>query len=47
MRLTCRQQRALTILTQTEQTIMVGGDNGVVSSFDISTHELIDVWNVG
>lgn len=26
---------------------MVGGDNGIVSSYDISTHELIDIWNVG
>ena len=26
---------------------MVGGDSGIVSSFDIETHELIDIWNVG
>lgn len=26
---------------------MLGGDNGIVSSFDIQTHELIDIWNVG
>ena len=26
---------------------MVGGDNWIVSSYDIATHELIDVWNVG
>ena len=47
VRLNCRQNKGLTILAQTEQTIMVGGDNGIVSSYDIATHELIDVWNVG
>jgi hypothetical protein len=26
---------------------MMGGDNGVVASFDINSHELIDIWNVG
>ena len=26
---------------------MMGGDNGVVCSFDIQTHELIDIWSVG
>ena len=26
---------------------MIGGDNGTVSSFDIGSHELIDIWNVG
>ena len=26
---------------------MVGGDSGIVSSFDVATHELIDIWNVG
>mmetsp|Transcript_34024 Transcript_34024/g.33184 ORF Transcript_34024/g.33184 Transcript_34024/m.33184 type:complete len:273 (-) Transcript_34024:1695-2513(-) len=26
---------------------MVGGDSGIICSYDISTHELIDVWNVG
>ena len=25
----------------------MGGDNGIVLSFDVSTHELIDIWNVG
>lgn len=34
-------------MSQIEQTILIGGDNGIVSSFDISTHELIDIWNVG
>jgi hypothetical protein len=41
------ENRALTILNQAEQTIMVGGDNGIVTSYDITTHELIDIWNVG
>ncbi len=26
---------------------MTGGDSGIVSSYDISIHELIDIWNVG
>jgi hypothetical protein len=26
---------------------MIGGDSGVVTSYDIATHELIDIWNVG
>ena len=25
----------------------MGGENGIVSSYDISTHELIDIWEVG
>jgi len=47
VRITCQSMKALTILTQIEQTIIVAGDNGLVSSYDISTHELIDVWHVG
>ena len=47
VRLSARSLRALTLLAQAEQTIMIGGDNGIVCSYDISTHELIDVWNVG
>jgi len=42
-----RNQRAATILNQIEKTIMVAGDDGVVLSFDMATHELIDVWQVG
>ena len=26
---------------------MIGGENGVVCSYDLSTHDLIDVWSVG
>jgi WD40 repeat protein len=26
---------------------MIGGDDQLVSSFDISTHELVDLWFVG
>jgi WD40 repeat protein len=26
---------------------MIGGDMGVVCSYDLETHDLIDVWNVG
>ena len=26
---------------------MIGGDSGVVTSYDIASHELIDIWNVG
>ena len=25
---------------------MIGGDNGLVLSYDISTHELVDIWDV-
>lgn len=46
-RITCPTLKAQTILTQMEQTIIVGGENGIVSSYDISTHELIDIWDVG
>ena len=35
------------ILNLKDSAIMVGGNNGIVSSFDISTHELIDIWNIG
>ena len=41
------QSRALSILNQLERTVMIAGDEGVVLSFDIATHELIDVWHVG
>ena len=39
--------KALTILNQSEKTVMIAGDDGIVSSFDLATHELIDVWSVG
>jgi hypothetical protein len=26
---------------------MIGGESGIVMSFDIATHELIDIWHVG
>ena len=26
---------------------MVGGETGIVSSYDLKTHELVDVWSVG
>jgi hypothetical protein len=26
---------------------MIGGDDQVVSSYDIATHELVDLWHVG
>lgn len=26
---------------------MIGGDDGIVTSYDIATHQLIDVWPVG
>lgn len=26
---------------------MVAGDDGIVMSFDMATHELIDIWQVG
>lgn len=27
--------------------MIVAGDNGIVCSYDLATHELIDVWSVG
>ncbi len=26
---------------------MIGGDDGVITSYDVETHELTDVWAVG
>lgn len=37
----------MSVLNQVEKTVMVAGDNGIVCSYDIATHELIDVWSVG
>ena len=37
----------MTILNQIERTVIVGGDDGLVTSYDLQTHELIDVWAVG
>lgn len=37
----------MTILNQMEQTVIIGGDEGQIMSYDIETHELIDVWTVG
>jgi WD40 repeat protein len=39
--------RALCILNQIEKTVMIGGDSGIACSYDLSTHDLIDVWSVG
>lgn len=41
------QQKALSILNQIERAVVIGGDDGLVTTYDISTHELIDVWAVG
>lgn len=41
------QQKAMSILNQEEPTVVIAGDNGLVVSFDIQTHELIDVWALG
>lgn len=27
--------------------MVIGGDDGLVTTYDIATHELIDVWTVG
>ena len=32
---------------QIEKTIMIAGDDGIVNSFDMATHELVDIWQVG
>jgi len=42
-----RGQKTASILNQIEKTIIVAGDDGIVMSFDMATHELIDVWQVG
>lgn len=34
-------------MNQLEQTVLIGGDDGQVMTFDLHTHELIDVWVVG
>mgnify|MGYP002633713106 CR=1 FL=1 len=41
------QQKGMCILNQMEQTVIIGGDDGQVMTFDLNTHELIDVWCVG
>ena len=37
----------MTILDQIEKAIVIAGDSGVVLSFEMGTHELIDTWQVG
>ena len=37
----------MSILNQVEKTVMIGGDAGIVCSYDLATHDLIDVWSVG
>jgi hypothetical protein len=41
------QQKGMTILNQIERTVIIGGDDGLVTSYDLQTHELIDVWAIG
>lgn len=41
------KMKAMVILNQVEKTVIIGGDDGIVTSYDLSTHELIDVWAVG
>ena len=40
-------QKGMCILNQVERTVMIGGDMGIVCSYDLASHDLIDVWNVG
>lgn len=40
-------QKGMCLLNQSERSVMIGGDMGVVCTYDIETHDLIDVWNVG
>jgi len=35
------------ILSQIDSIVILGGDDGVVTSYDLATHLLIDVWLVG
>ena len=39
--------RAMSILNQTEQQVIIGGDDGLLLTFDIATHTLVDLWAVG
>ena len=39
--------RAMSILDQTEQQVIIGGDDGLLLTFDIATHTLVDLWAVG
>jgi WD40 repeat protein len=39
--------KGLSVLNQLEKTIMIAGEDGIVSSFDMQTHHTIDVWAVG
>ena len=34
-------------LNQVETAVIIAGDEGIVSTFDVESHELIDTWNVG
>jgi microtubule-associated protein-like 5 len=40
-------QKGMCVLNQSEKSVMIGGDMGVVCTYDIESHDLIDVWNVG
>ena len=37
----------MTLINQIEETVVVGGDDGLVLSIDLASHEVIDVWVVG
>ena len=39
--------KALAVLNQVEKTVIIGGESGIVCSYDLSTHDLLDVWSVG
>jgi hypothetical protein len=41
------QMRAMSILNHDAKTVSIAGDEGLVQTFDILTHELVDVWALG
>ena len=47
MKLESDMYRAMSILNDYSPSILVGGDNGMVMTYDIETHNLIDIWHVG
>jgi len=41
------RMKAMSLLNQVEKTILIAGDDGIVTSYDMQTHEVVDVWSVG
>ena len=41
------EQRGLALLNTTELVAFMGGEDGIICSYHLETHEIIDVWSVG